>query len=71
MTGPEMTPEQTQRAAQWCEGYRAGLSDARGGTARDARRHGERYAAGYEHGTRWGLTHLAPPALITAGGIHA
>jgi hypothetical protein len=66
MTAPEMTPEETRRAAQWCEGYRAGLSDARGGTARDPRRHGERYAAGYKMGARWGLTHRAPPVLLSA-----
>jgi hypothetical protein len=66
-TRAEMTPGQTQRAAQYCEGYRAGLSDARGGTARDTRRHGERYAAGYGHGMRWGLTHPAPSVLLTDG----
>jgi len=62
MTAPGMTPEETFRAAQWCDGYRAGLADAHAGISRDAHVLGERYAAGYERGHQWGLSHPAPAA---------
>jgi hypothetical protein len=68
MTVPDMTPEQGRRAAEFGEGYRAGLSDARGGDSRDAARHGDRYAAGYALGYRWGLDHQAPAVLLMPGG---
>jgi hypothetical protein len=62
----ELTPEQARRAADYSEGYRDGLPDARGGYSRNRAGCSDQYRAGYRSGYAWGLDHPAPSVVLGA-----
>jgi hypothetical protein len=56
----DMTRQERDRAAEFTDGYRRGRADAWNGTLEPAEGRGERHAAGYARGHKWGSDHPAP-----------